>query len=159
MKIWNRSEFQPNRYGMLQYGGVVKIAEGKPYTFSAWVKTDAPGRTTLTTGGGWQFRKNFPTTDGKWQRLNMTFTPGAPDTACQPRVISEDKTEAVWIDDLALVEGTKAEEGKNLLANPSFEEGWTQRRAKQEVADMEARLLAIEVGKEDILRAERISRH
>ena len=136
MRVVNKSAFQPNRYGMLQYAGVVTLTAGRAYTFSAWVSGPGDGL-SLAAGGGWQFRSGVPKGQG-WRRVELTFTPAAGDCAFQPRVLSESEVAGAVIDDLCLAEGPTAEAGKNLIGNPSFEEGYTQRRAASEVADMEA---------------------
>ena len=50
----------------------------------------------------------------------------------------ESPTPGVWIDDISLVAGDKAEAGENLVANPGFEKSWTQQRAQMQMDEMDS---------------------
>jgi hypothetical protein len=137
-KFTSTQKQQPNVYGMLEYSGVIKLTAGKPYTISAWTRSESPGQSSIVGGASWQFRMALKPTENKWQRMQFTFTPEERDCAFQPRVIVESETPGVWVDDVALVEGKEAETGTNLLESAGgFEGGWTQRRADRELTEME----------------------
>ena len=136
-KLTSASPLQPNVYGMLEGTQAATLKEGQPYTLSAWVKTDDAGAATLVAGGAWHFVLAVPDTGGEWKRIEMTFTPGPSDLAFVPRVIVNSETDGVLVDDVALVEGSTAESGKNLVPNGDFEASWTHRRAARELDEME----------------------
>jgi hypothetical protein len=104
--ITNGTAFGAHIYGMLWLENPVRLLEGKPYTMSAWVKSDAPGIASLIGGGDWQFRTQAVRTHGQWQRIWRTFTPGTGDLDFTPRISTESPTPGVWIDDMKLEEGT-----------------------------------------------------
>ena len=106
LRIANGTAFGANVYGMLWRTHPAKLTEGKPYTLSAWVKTDAPGLVNFIGGADWQFRLHVPATGGQWQRLAQTFTPGRKDCDFTLRINTESATPGVWIDDIKLEEGT-----------------------------------------------------
>ena len=56
LRMTNGTPFGPNVYGMLWRTQPVKLIWGKPYTMSAWVKSDEPGGVELIGGGDWQYR-------------------------------------------------------------------------------------------------------
>jgi hypothetical protein len=51
--ITNGTAFGPNVYGMLWRTEPAKLTAGRPYTMSAWVKSDEPGGVELIGGGDW----------------------------------------------------------------------------------------------------------
>jgi hypothetical protein len=104
--ITNGTAFGAHVYGMLWLAQPIRLSEGKPCTMSAWVKSDAPGVLSLIGGSDWQFRAQAARTDGHWQRIWKSFTPGATDTDFTLRISTESPTPGVWIDDLKLEEGT-----------------------------------------------------
>jgi hypothetical protein len=104
--ITNGTAFGAHVYGMLWLAQPVRLVEGKSYTLSAWVKSDAPGIISLIGGGDWQFRSQVPRTRGQWQRIWSMFTPGTRDLDFTLRISTESPTPGVWIDDVKLEEGT-----------------------------------------------------
>ena len=70
----------------------VHLSEGKPYTMSAWVKSEAPGIVSLIGGGDWQFRVQARATGGQWHRIAKTFTPGQKDCDFTLRINTESVT-------------------------------------------------------------------
>ncbi len=117
--ITNGTSFGPHIYGMLWLKDPIHLAEGKTYTMSAWVKSEAPGVFSLIGGGDWQFRASANRTDGRWQRISKSFTVGPKDVDFTLRVNTESVTPGVWIDDL------KLEEGATPTDNPPAEEDRT----------------------------------
>ena len=55
--LTNGTAFGAHVYGMLWRAQPVRLAEGKPYTMSAWIRSDAPGIVSLVGGADWQFRE------------------------------------------------------------------------------------------------------
>ena len=75
IKITNGTAYGPHIYGMLWQTRPLKLVAGKPYTMSAWVKSDSPGIVPLIGGRDWQFRVQAHATGGQWHRIQKTFTP------------------------------------------------------------------------------------
>jgi hypothetical protein len=106
--LTNGTAFGAHVYGTLWRAEPVRLAEGRTYTMSAWVKSEAPGIVTLIGGNDWQFRAHAGATGGKWQRIAKTFQPGPKDCNFTLRINTESKTPGVWIDDVKLEEGPSA---------------------------------------------------
>lgn len=136
MKMTDRTPQQPNVYGMLESQDVIALKAGEPYTLSLWSKSQNPGGASMTLNAAWTARLPIAGTGGQWKRFSQTFTPGPADLAFKPRVLIESVGEFV-IDDVCLVEGTTAEQGKNLISNGSFELSWNEQRVSRELPDME----------------------
>jgi hypothetical protein len=136
IRIVNRTPQHPNVYGMFEYQDVISLKAGQAYTMSVWAKSENPGSTSMTLNASWADRLVIGGTGGQWKRFSKTFTPTSADTAFMARVIAESVGEFL-IDDICLVEGTQAEQGKNLIVNGSFEYSWNQDRVGREIGDME----------------------
>ncbi len=108
IKITNGTAFGAHVYGMLWQPRPLKLAAGKPYTMSAWVKSDAPGIVPLIGGREWQFRIQAHATGGQWHRIQKTFTPAAEDCDFVFRINTESPTAGIWIDDVKVEEGPGA---------------------------------------------------
>ena len=108
LRLINGTAFGAHVYGMLWRAQPVRLVEGKPYTMSAWVKSDTPGIVSLIGGGDWQFRVSARPTGGRWLRIARTFTPGPADCDFVLRISTESPTPGVWLDDVKLEEGTAA---------------------------------------------------
>ena len=108
LRFTSSTAFGAHVYGMLWLVHPLKLVEGKPYTMSAWMKSDAPGKTRLIGGSDWQFRIMARAADGQWHRIWRTFTPGPKDCDFTLRIGIEAPTPGIWIDDLKLEEGTQA---------------------------------------------------
>ena len=80
VRMTNGTPFGPNVYGMLWRTQPVKLPWGKPYTMSAWVKSDKPGGVGLIGGGDWQYRARAHVGGDKWRRIWTSFT-AAQETA------------------------------------------------------------------------------
>jgi hypothetical protein len=116
----------------------VKLKAGEPYTLSAWVRSDDPGTAWIGGGSRWQFRAPFKKTGGAWSRVELTFVPEPVDVDITLRIVTEDTTPGIWIDDVALVAGRHAEQGTNLAPNGDFEQVWTIARARRQLDTMES---------------------
>ncbi|MGA2499877.1 MAG: beta-galactosidase [Tepidisphaeraceae bacterium] len=106
LRLTNGTAFGAHVYGMLWIDRPIRLVEGKPYTMSAWVKSEKPGVISLIGGADWQFRAQASSTDGRWHRIHKTFTPAARDCDFTLRIGTESITPGVWIDDVKLEEGT-----------------------------------------------------
>ncbi len=106
VRMTNGTPFGPNVYGMLWRTQPVKLPWGKPYTMSAWVKSDKPGGVGLIGGGDWQYRARAHVGGDKWRRIWTSFTAGARDRHFVLRLSTEYPTRGTWIDDVKLEEGT-----------------------------------------------------
>lgn len=107
LKITNGTLFGPNVYGMLTFYTPIKLEVGKPYTLSAWVKSESPGQFGLITGNDWQYRVYAPAKCDVWSRISMTFTPKESDANCIIHINTESPTNAAWMDDLKLEAGSE----------------------------------------------------
>jgi hypothetical protein len=101
----NGTAFGPHVYGTLWRAQPVRVTVGKPYTMSAWVKSEQPGRFDLIAGQDWLYRVHAVAGGGQWRRIWGTFTPGAKDRDLTVRINLEHPTHIVWIDDVKLEEG------------------------------------------------------
>ena len=117
LHLTNGTGFGAHVYGMLSLAQPVHLAAGKPYTMSAWVKSEAPGVLSLIGGAEWQFRVQATPTDGQWRRIWKTFTPAAQDGDFVLRLSTESPTAGVWVDDLELEAGTIPTFDVNLTGN------------------------------------------
>ena len=146
-KLINRTPTKSNVYGMFENSNGVTLTAGKTYTLSVWAKCDDAGKVTLPVNPSWGDRLTIEKTGGQWKRFAKTFTPAAGETGFGPRVLIEDVTAGVILDDLCLVEGDQPDAGRNLMPNGSFEQSWTAHRVARELPDMETmtRRLATEL--------------
>ncbi len=108
VRITNGTPFGPHIYGMLWRLEGVQVVPGKPYTFSAWFRSQSPGILSMICGHDWQFRTQAPTTGSEWRRVSVTFTPGEGDRDLVVRFGTESQTRGLWIDDVKLEEGSEA---------------------------------------------------
>ncbi|HEX2948241.1 MAG TPA: beta-galactosidase, partial [Armatimonadota bacterium] len=99
----------------------IRLQAGTPYTLSAWVCSKKPGTAWIGGGSQKQFKVQIPSTDGKWQQVSTTFTPGTKDANFTVQIVTESATDDIHIDDIALVQGTTTATGKNLITNGGFE--------------------------------------
>lgn len=108
LKIVNNSPLESPYTGLLSLAKPVVIEPGKPYTISAWVKSDDPGLTTLDSGAGWRYRIGISPTGGKWVPVSITFIPDDADKNLGLYVQTESRTNGVWVDDIKLEAGESA---------------------------------------------------
>ena len=104
--ITNGTAFGAHVYGTLWCTRPLRLDEGKPYTLSAWVRSEAPGQASLLGGADWQFRVSVRPTGGQWRRIWKTFTPGPRDRDFVLRINTESPTPGVWFDDVKIEAGT-----------------------------------------------------
>jgi len=142
VRITNPSAKKPHVYGSLAQ--TVTVAPNRKYTFSCYVKADNAGAAWIGGGKEWKYRVPLPRdTKGKWQRVSHSFTTAGAETSFTLRVISESKTDGIWLDDCQLESGGVAtpfvyyaplapgqvrlelssfDPGQNLVPNSSFEQ-------------------------------------
>ncbi|GBC97912.1 Beta-galactosidase YesZ [bacterium HR17] len=108
LKFINNTPFGAHVYGTLWLAEPIRLQAGKPYTLSAYIKSDDPGIAWIGGGANWQFRLRIPPTQGKWQRISMTFVPSERDTNFVLRIVTESPTKGFWVDDVKLEEGNEA---------------------------------------------------
>lgn len=106
VRITNGTPFGAHVYGSLWLTRPIPLQAGKPYTFSAWVRSRDPGAAWIGGGHDWQFRLGVPPTGDRWQRIALTFVPGPDDVLFQPRINTDSPTGGFWIDDVKLEEGS-----------------------------------------------------
>jgi hypothetical protein len=106
--LTNGTAFGAHVYGTLWRAQPTRLTQGKTYTMSAWIKSDAPGIVSLIGGADWQFRSQATATHGKWHRMARSFTAGPEDCDFILRINTESVTGGVWLDDVKLEEGSAA---------------------------------------------------
>lgn len=107
LKFTNNTPFGAHVYGTLWLAEPIQLQAGKPYTLSAYVKSDDPGIAWIGGGADWQFRLRIPPTQGKWQRISMTFIPSERDANFVLRIVTESPTKGFWVDNVKLEEGSE----------------------------------------------------
>ncbi len=60
LKFTNNTPFGAHVYGTLWLAEPIQLQAGKPYTLSAYVKSDDPGIAWIGGGADWQFRLRIP---------------------------------------------------------------------------------------------------
>jgi len=105
LELTNGTAFGAHIYGLLRSAQPGHLQPGKAYTLSAYVRSDDPGIAWVGGGSTWQYRLRFPATNGRWQRVWMTFKPSEADRDFVILISTENPTKGIWIDDLKLEEG------------------------------------------------------
>jgi hypothetical protein len=135
IKIFNKTAFAPNVYGLGENSIAFKVKPKTVHTLSVWAKCQDAGGLSFPVNGGWSDRLAIESTGGTWKRFEKTFT--TEGDGWTPRILIEKPTDEVLIDDVVLVEGEKADEGKNLIPNGGFEDSWSAERVMRELPDLE----------------------
>ncbi len=98
-KISNQSAFAPNVYAR-----IVQTMQGlRPfvtYKASCWVKGKGGGINWIGGGPGWYTRTALPKGDFDWQEVSFEVTTGAEADNYELMVLTESRTEALWVDDI-----------------------------------------------------------
>lgn len=102
LKIVNNSPLESPYTGLLSIANPVKIEPDKPYTLSAWIKSDDPGVSSIVGGAGWRYRITLMPTGGEWKHVSMTMLPDNADKDFNIFIQSESPTKGLWIDDIKL---------------------------------------------------------
>lgn len=98
-KITNKSGFAPNVYARIQQM-VSGLRPFTTYRVSCWAKGKDCGQNWIGGGPGWLTRKGFPQGDFDWQQVWFEVDTGADPDDYELMVLSESKTEALWIDEV-----------------------------------------------------------
>ncbi|MCE5322738.1 beta-galactosidase [bacterium] len=93
----------------------VDLEPGKQYTLSAWTKSYNPGFTRIFGNENLQYRIIIPATNGKWERVSLTFTPTEKERNFEISILSRGETDGIWLDDIRLEQSASAS-----LGNPSL---------------------------------------
>lgn len=115
LKVINTTPKQSNVYGTIWQTFSVK--PNTTYKISAWVKGDNAGAASLTTN--WIDRHFLKTGTYDWQQTEFNVTTGSEENALNLRLISDDVTAGLWIDDLTMIEQNTS---SDLLVNGAFEQ-------------------------------------
>lgn len=105
IKLTNSTPQGTHVYGMLWRHAPITLIEGKTYTMSVWIKSDAPGRVRLIGGPKWRHKASAVITDGQWRCLSKTFTADSDDSNFIVRITTESPTAGVWIDNVKVEKG------------------------------------------------------
>ncbi len=113
VKITRGTALAPNVYGTLFQERVVAVKPGTTYTLSAFVKTGAavPGA-WIGGGEGWLVRRPLPATNGRWERISRSFVTGPAESSFQLRLVFDQPTDGVYVDDVSLREGVRSFPGE-----------------------------------------------
>lgn len=113
LKITNRTPKSPNVYGTVWQRMTVK--PNTEYTIRLWVKAENVNNAWF---GTFDSRKSIPAGTYDWQQITHTYKSGAAETFMDLRILTENVTDALYIDSISMEEnGTSA----NLVAYPGFE--------------------------------------
>ncbi len=115
----------------------VELEPGREYTISAQMRTDDCVPATYSgifiIDEGWYHlygRMRPPEGDSEWTRYEATFTPQPSKNGLYQVILCGPDTGGMWIDAVQIEPGGEATEfttgERNLLANPSFEDGLTR---------------------------------
>lgn len=108
LRISNGTPLESPYTGQLWTSGSIPVEPGKPYTLSAWTKSEDPGLASFCAGHGWPYRIMLPPTGGKWRLVTTTFVPTQADRNFTIHVQTESPTRGFWLDNVKLEEGTWA---------------------------------------------------
>lgn len=108
LKITNRTPLESPYTGQLHLTKTVRVESGKPYTISAWTKSDDPGLASICAGHGWPYRIMLPPTGGEWKPVSVTFVPNEQSLNLNVDVQSESPTRGFWLDNLKVEAGEHA---------------------------------------------------
>ena len=117
MKITNQNVMTPQVYLAVRQG--VAVQPNTTYKFETWVKGENVNQVWFLGGAGWATRQAIPNGTYDWQKVTAEYTTGSDENWLEFLILSEDRTDALWIDDISMtVEGSV----ENLLDDPGFEE-------------------------------------
>jgi hypothetical protein len=114
MKITNTTPADAGINADLSFSKPISLEPGKQYTLSVWARSYNPGFTRIFGNLDLQYRIIIPSTNGKWERLSVTFTPAEKDKNFEITILSRGETDGVWLDDIRFEQGSSA-----TLSNPS----------------------------------------
>jgi hypothetical protein len=116
LKLTNATPRSANRYATVLQ--TVEVEPATQYSFSAWVKGESVSRASIALNSQWTQRFQIPSGTYDWTLLQWTVTTAADQTSFGLRMISEDITAGLWLDDVVM---TRAGSSTNLIINPGFD--------------------------------------
>ncbi|EIP99952.1 beta-galactosidase [Opitutaceae bacterium TAV1] len=129
LRITNETAQKPHVYGGL-HQTVRDLSPGTEYLISVWVKGKNAGRSLIGGGKGWTLRRQLPTGTYDWQRVELRYTTGSASESFELILLTEDITEALWVDDVTFQSIGPAPidplGSSNPVSNPGFEAGTLQ---------------------------------
>ncbi|MEN6357892.1 MAG: beta-galactosidase [Armatimonadota bacterium] len=129
LRITNNTPLESPYTGLLTLTKSVVVEPGKPYTLSAWIKSNGTGVSSICAGAGWRYRVTLQPTGGLWLPFSMTFTPDDADkNNLGIFVQSESPTKGLWLDDFKLEQGESATYDQVPNGTASFLQLWPESR-------------------------------
>jgi|GEM_PF-3778054 len=116
LRLTNSTAKAPNVY--LTFWQTVAVQPNTTYAFTAWVRADDAKGNYLALDRSWSKRLAVPAGSYEWQQLHWEVTTAAEQTSLDLRIVSEDVTGGLWLDDITM---TGPDSAENLLTNPGFE--------------------------------------
>ena len=101
-KITYASAPKGNRYGRLSR--TVPIKPLRKYRITAWCRGRSVGHVWIGGGPGWRLRRVLPKGAYEWRKVSVDYTSGDQQTSFYLMAAVESPTEAVWLDDIRMVE-------------------------------------------------------
>lgn len=102
LRVANASAKAPNVYGT--FSQTISAQPGKTYRLSVWVRGLRASGVRFTMDKKWALRKGPSDGTFDWQEITFAYTAGEGETSLEPRLIVENKTESLWIDDFSVSE-------------------------------------------------------
>ena len=113
VRFTNGTRFGAHVYGWFGITAGIPVKPSTPYTMSAYVRSDRPGRAWIGGGHKWRLRCRFLPTAGQWQRVAKSYVTQPDETVMPLMIISESPTDGFWVDDVKLEEGAEATPYRN----------------------------------------------
>ncbi|MBL8992567.1 MAG: carbohydrate binding domain-containing protein, partial [Spirochaetia bacterium] len=102
LRVANASSKAPNVYGT--FWQTVSVQPGKTYRLTAWVRGLKSSGIRFTMDKKWAVRKGPSDGTFDWQEITFVYTAQEGETSLEPRLIVENKTESLWVDDFTVSE-------------------------------------------------------
>lgn len=129
LRITNATAQKPHVYGGL-HQTVRDLSPDTEYLISVWVKGKNAGRSLIGGGKGWTLRRQLPMGTYDWQQVELRHTTGHAPENFELIFLTEDSTEALWVDDFMFRSigpaSTEPPGSSNPVSNPGFEAGTLQ---------------------------------
>ncbi|RTE08892.1 OmpL47-type beta-barrel domain-containing protein [Paenibacillus whitsoniae] len=120
LSIVNQTPKTSNTFAQIYQ--TVTVKPSTLYRFSAWVASDglpSSGALQAILSDDWGIRYSFPSGTYAWRQVTWTYTTTSSQTSMTLRLLTQDVTPVVRIDDMTMVENGTTQ---NLLSNGGFEE-------------------------------------
>ena len=106
LRIVNSAKRSPHVYSHVEQR--IDVLPRRSYTLSCYVKSDDAGVAWIGGGRKWRIRFPFPRKTRGWQRVTGTFETAADERSFRLLILSESPTQALWVDDVQVEEGSQA---------------------------------------------------